>query len=103
MNKQKLTVLTQDIIAKNKSEDIEVFIADITKKIEKKSYQNLIDSITLGSISYEFWKSGNKIQMIKSVLPGIKTSEKDEIKILTKIEAAQELLKLKLSFLKNKR
>lgn len=44
-------------------------------------------SLSIGPISYEFWKSGNKITVLKTVLPGFKTAERDEHKVVSNKEA----------------
>jgi hypothetical protein len=59
----------------------------------QENIKNIICSITIGSVTYDVWKSNNKKKfvVIKSVLPNQKIAERDYHKEMTKKEILKEI------------
>jgi hypothetical protein len=95
----KVSSLVQGIMAQSEMDNTEDFIlsSSASKSVMREFSKNFIASINLGQISYEFWRSGSKIQMIKAVLPGLRTAERDENTSFSKEQAIQEIVKIVLN------
>jgi hypothetical protein len=85
---------SHDIIQKSFQEEI------ITETIKKcfgqkvKKPESSMLAINVDGTTYEFWKNGNKILKIVSVVPGTKTAQKDETVEISKKQALSEITQL---------
>lgn len=83
-----------DIVKKSFQEDI---IEQTIKKCfgqKAKKLESSMLSINVEGTTYEFWKNGQKIIKIVSVLPGTKTAQKDETIEISKKQAMNEITQL---------
>lgn len=95
-------IIAQNIISSSNNDIInKILKEEMTSNLAKNVTRNFLASITIGPVSYEFWKSENKIKMMKTVIPGSKIADKDEIKTLEKNEAFEELDKIAKKIKKN--
>jgi len=86
INKNKVAEAVESIIRDNFKD------SQMINEIVKNASVPLI-YIGCGPVSYEIWKTKNakKFELVKSVIPGVKTADKDFCKVLNSTEIIKEI------------
>jgi len=96
--KKNIKKIAEELHAMNDS-DFESFIAEQILSSKSSHIEEPCFSLSNSSMTLDVWKKKSNYEVVKSVLPGTKTSEKDFTKTMKKKELLEEIIKIVDSFL----